>query len=311
MKITGISIASNSLPLDGIDYAVARITSVEMGEADNIPFFGELVYPASKERATLPVTGSQFENYGAIYTIVKNVQPIKGEDGVEHVSAELIPTLDDLFAPFEFVDDLKAECIEYFFKQRAGQLNLKLESYPLDNEDGTKAEGFLFYSLDELTYIRSSASRVEEILNPSKAAELKSDKSIEMLFADIMKKCVDIFNSENYHKQAPKIAKLIADTFVVVDDDKKRPLSISEVDEILDCVRDNLHTVSSAWETGSDGIPAVYPSGLKLTDKFLVQTISKTISDIRYFNEIGTKGPLNITAVDKMFSNIKDNLRIF
>lgn len=40
------------------------------------------------------------------------------------------------------------------------------------------------------------------------------------------------------------------------------------------------------------------------------EELAKAISSITFINEMGVKGPLNITAVEKLLSNVKDNIHI-
>ena len=303
MKITGISITSNSLPLDGSDYAVARITSIE---GDMLSSLKSFIYPEGKNRATNVISGSPLENYGAIYTFVKNVH--LSEDN--QVSAELITSLDDLLSPFEFNPQLKSECIDYFFTQRAGQLNLKMEIFPLEDE-GNITDGFLFYSLDEAAYIQSDAMRVEELLNPNKAAELRADKSIEMLFADMMKKCVDIYNGENYHKKAAVIANLISKARQ--NNLGRTNITLGQVDDLLGSLKHHICVLNPDIEqTRPLDVDMSIENGWLLDAESgrAIATISNIIKNIRYFDVMGNKGPLNMTAVDNLISNIKDNIKI-
>lgn len=304
MVITGITIVSNSLPIDGVDYAVARIT-----QASDIPeIFTSLIYPEGKVRATSGLKNSPFENLPAVYTFVKNVHIIPTEDGNNSVEAELIPNLDELFAPFEFVDDLKAECIEFFFKQRASQLNLSTDIVELTDENGTKTSGFLFHSIDEAAYISSTAMTPQELFNANKAAELMSGKPVEMLFADFMQKCVDIYNSENYHKKAVVIADIIASTYKI-DAGVETSLNVVEVEKFLEDIKNDIYVRNEFVHPGEGTAPEASEDG-KYTMETSKEIITGIIRNILYFDKIGNRGPLNITGVNNLISNVKDNIKI-
>ena len=304
MKITGISIVSNSLPLDGVDYAVARIT-----QASDIPeIFTALTYPEGKVRATSELINSPFENLPAVYTFVKNVRIVPSDSENGEVEAELIPSLDDLFAPFNFKDDLKSECIEFFFKQRALQLNLSTDIVEFMDENGNKTNGFLFHSLDEAAYISCEAMRPQDLFNANKAAELMSGKPVEMLFADFMQKCVDIYNSENYHKKAAVIADIITNTYKT-EDGVETSLNIVEIEKFLEHIKYYIFARNEFAHPGTDD--STDSEAGKYTVEDARAIVTRIIRNILYFDKVGNRGPLNVTGVNNLISNIKDNIRIY
>lgn len=304
MIITGITIVSNSLPLDGLDYAVARVT-----DATKIPeVFTSLIYPEGKQRATSAVSSDSFlENMPAIYTFVKNVHATDTENG-DVVEAELISSFDELLEPFGFEGELKKECIEYFFTLRASQLNLSTDLVELEGDDGKTTVGFFFHSLDEAAYISSTAMTVQEIFNPNVAAKLMADDPVEMLFADFMQKCVDIYNNENYHKKAAVIADIITNT-CTFDAGVKTSLNVAEVEKFLEDIKKDIYIRNEFVHPGEGTTPEASEDG-KYTMEAAKEIITGIIRNILYFDKIGNRGPLNITGVNNLISNVKDNIKI-
>ena len=128
-----------------------------------------------------------------------------------------------------------------------------------------------------------------------------------MLFADFMQKCVDIYNSENYHKKAVVIADIIASTYKI-DAGVETSLNVVEVEKFLEDIKNGIY-VRNDFVHGDDTTPAAPEDG-KYTMETSKEIITGIIRNILYFDKIGNRGPLNITGVNNLISNIKDNIKI-
>lgn len=95
------------------------------------------------------------------------------------------------------------------------------------------------------------------------------------------------------------------DELIYINSEATSPLEIFETSKIASIVADSPIQMVFA-EALTKGVDLY--NKVNYFDK--AEELAKAISSITFINEMGVKGPLNITAVEKLLSNIKDNIHI-
>lgn len=258
MIINGIEVLGELLPLAGIEYAVARVTSIEGDIPDAIR---EKAYNISDEHIIPRVTtdprkyggfdDTPLANARAWYVIVKNLGA--ADDGT--MDFKIIDSIDEFVEPFDLPGDVKNEYTEYFTKARSVSAGVEFIEYELEDAEThevTKSIGMVdryegMYIDAQSKYFSENNSFADpgRILEPQMMSSLKADASSQMLFAEMLDKGVNLYNGLHYMNRADVIAKIIAECTYIGENGVKGPLNFTAVEKLWSNVKDRLLTGGS------------------------------------------------------------------
>lgn len=229
--ITGIQLLGDPLPIAGKQYCVGRVTGITGSIPDE---FAALKYPVGKEHIVPIQVDNVMKDIGNVYLFVE-ILPAEGN----MANFRIIENYEDFLSPFEFTKEQMSTFEEYFLDKRCADAMVK--HFTFDVEDDTAPSGstkcIAFFNIEEMAYISSEVTALQEFFRPDKLSSLQSDTPIRMVFADSLTRAIDVYNQINFYDKARDIGAIIKSITAINQDGEKNSLTLAAVDDLFTMVR--------------------------------------------------------------------------